>query len=198
MWKWNCTFVHFSNCKQTIQRRDEPFTTAFSPCVIPGNYPLQIFLLFVLTVHADGSIIPPTIDSSLVKVWPSAILLDDGPSLRIVLDRAQWLKARKSPMGLPLISTAHSFLNVVIRAQFCGAGWTPVSCSFRSVLRSWSQALNLNTVSVVNKKNSFNKCLWLLSPTPPLLKNCVQPRFTHGRRISTFHCVTCIIFILSV
>lgn len=90
--------------------------------VIPGNYPLQIFLLFVLTVHADGSIIPPTIDSSLVEVWPSAILLDDGPSLRIVLDRAQWLKARKSPMGLPLISTTHSFLNVVIRAQFCGAG----------------------------------------------------------------------------
>lgn len=94
----------------------------FSPYVISGNYPLQIFLLFVLTVHADGRIISPTIDSSLVKVWPRAILLDAGPGLRIVLDKTQWLKARKPPMGLPLTYNTHSFLTVVIRAQLCGAG----------------------------------------------------------------------------
>lgn len=97
---------------------DHLFTTAFSPYDIPGNYPLQSSLLFGLTLHADGSIISPTIDSSFVEVWP----LDAGSGLRIVLDRAQWLKARKSPTGLPLIYNTHSFLNVVIRAQFCGDG----------------------------------------------------------------------------
>lgn len=75
-----------------------------------------------MAAHADGSKISTTIDSSLVEVWPWAIRLDAGPGLRIVLDRAQRLKARNSPMGLPLIHNSHSFLNVVIRAQFLGAG----------------------------------------------------------------------------
>lgn len=75
----------------------------------------------------------PTIDSSLVEVWPWAILLDAGPGLRIVL--SGW-EQEKSPMSLPLTHNTHSFSNVVIRAQFCGAGCAPACCSFRSVLRS--------------------------------------------------------------
>lgn len=61
----------------------------FIPTLSQGNHPLQIFLAFVLTMHADGSRNSATIDYSLVEVWPWAILLNAGPGLRIVLDRAQ-------------------------------------------------------------------------------------------------------------
>lgn len=108
-WKWNCTFVHFTNCKQKRKAQRSTVCHCVSPYVILGNYPLQIFLLFV-TVHADGSLISPTIDSSLAEVWPRVILLDPRPGLRIVLDRAQWLKARKLSHGPPP-DLQHSFFS---------------------------------------------------------------------------------------
>lgn len=116
---------------KNIQQRDQMFTTVFSPHVIPGNYPL----------HDFPDLCPGCAcrwkhhfsNNRLFSCRGAAQGNPLGPGLSIVLDRAPWLKTRKSPMGFPLIYNTHCFLNVVIRAQFCGAGWMPVSCSFGSV-----------------------------------------------------------------
>lgn len=99
-------------------------------------------------------------ESKCIQQW-ILLLLRCGPgpcSWMLDLDWGLFLikiESKKISLEPPPDPHTHSFLNVVISTQFCSAGYMPVCCYFRSTLRSWSQAVHLNTVSVVSKKNKF-------------------------------------------